>query len=123
MGKKKSLGSSPIGYSALNDHSYSFIRDLGVSPNQEEEEKRKENEQDYSYSPASPNGNQENRPAESETAPVEQTTNDPNEKKIVSYYLEIQLIERLKSMADDRNIFYSTLVSEAVEIWLEANGY
>lgn len=121
MGKKKSLGSSPIGYSALDDHSYSFIRDLGVSSKQGKEKDRRENERDQRYSASSPNGDRDNRPADPETG--KKATYNPNEKKIVSYYLESQLIERLKSMAGDRNIFYSTLVSEAVEVWLEANGY
>lgn len=45
------------------------------------------------------------------------------EKKIVSYYLEKDLIERVKGMADDNGSYYSALVGEALRRWVEKHGY
>lgn len=46
-----------------------------------------------------------------------------SEKKIVSYYLEKELIERVKGMADDNGSYYSALVGEALRRWVEKHGY
>ena len=45
------------------------------------------------------------------------------EKRIVSYYLEEYLVERLKQVADENNMYYSTLVNHAVYLWLVTKGY
>lgn len=45
------------------------------------------------------------------------------EKRIVSYYLEEHLVERLKRVADERKMYYSTLVNHAICLWLESRGY
>lgn len=45
------------------------------------------------------------------------------EKRIVSYYLEEYLVERLKQVADENNMYYSTLVNHAIYLWLVSKGY
>lgn len=45
------------------------------------------------------------------------------EKKIVSYYLEEYLVERLKQVADENNMYYSTIVNHAIYLWLVSKGY
>ena len=48
---------------------------------------------------------------------------DPPAKKIVSYYLEKPLIERLKQYCDENNKPYSHTASEAIEHYLKSTGY
>lgn len=45
------------------------------------------------------------------------------EKKITSYYLDVEVIDRLKAMSDDQGIYYSTLVNEAIRHWVDIHGY
>ena len=110
MSKKKSLGSSPIGFSTSSRSKMGFIPDLGVSDRCEEEKKEVVKT--------------ENRPSSHlsivSSKPAQTSKPEPKcvEKKIVSYNLEVDLIARLKAVADDKNIYYSTLVSNALKYWL-----
>lgn len=45
-----------------------------------------------------------------------------SEKKTVSYYLELDLIEKVKSMATKKDMCYSALVSNALHRWIVENG-
>lgn len=120
MSKKKSLGSSPIGYSSLGVDSFEFIPSIELESDSSREE------DPYS------NGNGRNvqtfaRDAYdslfSNTSDSQKEENEQVEKKIVSYYLEEDLINRLKKVADENKMFYSTLVSNAIYFWLEQNSY
>lgn len=119
MSKKKSLGSSPIGYSSLGVDSFEFIPSIELESDTNREED--------SYS----NGNSRNVQtfARDGYDSLFSNTSDPQkeneqvEKKIVSYYLEEDLINRLKKVADENKMFYSTLVSNAIYFWLEQNSY
>lgn len=92
MSKSKSLGSSPIGLQS-NNSTLSFIPDRGVSSERKS---------------SSCNGEaSQNR--------------DQKKKKVVSYYLEESLISKLKSKAEEKDIYYSTLVGRAIKEWLEKN--
>lgn len=93
MSKGKSLGSSPIGFQSDNG-ALSFIPDRGVSS----EQKRS------SY---------KEKAAQNETE---------EKKKVVSYYLEESLISKLKHAAEEEDIYYSTLVSNAIREWLQKNA-
>lgn len=110
MSNKKSLGSSPIGYSALGTSSFQFIPDLGVS--------RTETSSIQSYNSAEAGAG-----SDSDEACIHQHESQTSEKKITSYYLEIGLVDRLKVMADDQNTYYSTMVSEAIRYWVDLHGY
>lgn len=145
MGKKKSLGSSPIGFSSVGSNSYKFIRDLGVSSpirrtrNEtpgEDTAKGSENYQSESHKgvvTASDLGSsQRNRRVDFKQEDSGNSHSDQNskkdqkkppEKKIVSYYLELELIERLKSLADAEGSYYSAVVSQAIEAWVDYKGY
>lgn len=122
MSKKKSLGSSPIGYSSLGSNSYQFIRDLGVSSNTETAEKEEEIEADTetTAAPRSSNGNAYSNQGSNRNS---DSGKKQSEKKIVSYYLEKELIARLKTLADDQNSYYSSVVSAAIEFWVKKHGY
>lgn len=107
MSKKKSLGSSPIGFTS-KDSTMGFIPDLGVSPS-----KNKVSESP-SADIAEINRSQEklaDTPQESKT-----------EKKIVSYNLEVDLINKVKSIASQKEMYYSSLVSMALKNWIAENS-
>lgn len=115
MSKKKSLGSSPIGYSAIgtSTSTFHFIPELDV-------EEREEPSASYSASTShSSEGDYQKRTYRSRPA----DRDEEPEKKIASYYIEVNLINRLKTMADEEGTYYSTLVGEAIEHWVEIHGY
>lgn len=110
MSKNKSLGSSPIGYSALSngESSYQFIPDLGVSSSDS-----------TSQSTVSTLDRKSNETSHSDSKREE----DSPDKKIASYYLEVSLIDRLKTMADEQGSYYSSVASEALHHWIDIHGY
>ncbi len=122
MSDKKSLGSSPIGYSTTGVNSYHFIPDLGVSVKGESEEEasaspyhqQKADAEDKPYNGSGGSSRKKGNKKDEDDSP---------EKKIVSYYLEKGLVERLKALADDKGVYYSTLVNDAIRAWVEVHGY
>lgn len=120
MSDKKSLGSSPIGYSTTGVDSYHFIPDLGVSV--KEESKQEASASPYHQQKADDkpyNGSDSSRQKKGDKKDQDESP----EKKIVSYYLEKGLVERLKALADDKGVYYSTLVNDAIRAWVEVHGY
>lgn len=106
MSKKKSLGSSPIGLKSKNS-SMGFIPDLGVSKSKEKAkesslvyERERQNEKIQ-------NGNKEKK---------------EKKKKIVSYNLEVDLISKIKSIAEQKEMYYSSFVSMALKSWIAENN-
>lgn len=114
MSKKKSLGSSPIGYSSLGMESFEFIPTIQepVSASYPRQHYAEDTDTDIEHDYT--NGMESVRLKEN---------NEPIEKRIVSYYLEEHLVERIKKIADARNMYYSSLVNRAIFFWLENNGY
>lgn len=105
MSKKKSLGSSPIGFHSDNS-TFGFIPDLGVS-----QARDNQLSQDGGSPAVQQMGDRHNGSLESER----------KEKKIVSYNLEVDLISKVKTIADKRDLYYSSLVSLALKKWLMDN--
>ncbi|MGD8427552.1 MAG: hypothetical protein PVH63_07960 [Balneolaceae bacterium] len=106
MSKKKSLGSSPIGFHS-ESLTMGFIPDLGVS------ESNKNSSDSFSTSTSNfVGGNSQNRHFEKEKM----------EKKIVSYNLEVDLVSRVKKIADKKGMYYSSLVSQAIRNWIAHNA-
>jgi hypothetical protein len=100
MSKKKSLGSSPIGFQT--NGTLGFIPDLGVG--------KTKNRSSSNY-------------IQRESEMFEQAVQvDDSEKKTVSYYLEVDLIGKVKSLAIQREITYSALVSDALSRMFVENG-
>lgn len=117
MSTKKSLGSSPIGFSSAGDNSFNFIPDREIKKEvttREKEVSSREEESPYGNG-MTKNGNKGSRNIKDVDTREKSTSN----KKIVSYYLEEDLIDRLKSLADDQGMFYSALVSRALEFWID----
>lgn len=104
MSKKKSLGSSPIGFGA-GSKSMSFIPDIRRSE--------------------SNNRNRTGRQAEMKKSTTSLATgkdvekkNENKEKKVVSYYLEKDLITKVKRIADQQEMYYSSFVSKILTKWI-----
>ncbi|MDX1637775.1 MAG: hypothetical protein R3281_07390 [Balneolaceae bacterium] len=114
MDKKKSLGSTPIGLKHQSTN-YPFIRDIGNGSNG----KRASETEDKPQRPVSPAphgpGNGTNEQRQTEDVQKEKKS----EKTIVSYYLEVNLVEQLKHLADANNTYYSTIVARAIRAWLQ----
>ena len=111
MSKKKSLGSSPIGYSSLGRESFEFIPTI-TKPDKTVSSQSLTSEASNN---AQTNGNQHYSQLS--------VSGENVEKRIVSYYLEEHLVERLKRVADERKMYYSTLVNHAIYLWLESRGF
>ncbi|MDZ7757546.1 hypothetical protein [Rhodohalobacter sp.] len=125
---KKSLGHFPFGSREIDESEYSFIPDMNGG------EKRKPLRSVKSDFTGEFNLNKElqnlgdNRRNEEEISqhlverdvpdPVEE---DPPKKKVASYYLEVDLIDRLKMYAEKINRSYSAVVTDAIEEYIE--GY
>lgn len=115
--KKKSLGSTPIGFN-VNSASYSFIRDINARPQKQKiPESESEEEEKISI-----RLDQEQEGEPDAFKPYDEKEKTP-EKKVVSYYLEVNLVQRLKNIADENGSYYSTLVSRALKAWLERHGH
>ena len=110
MSKKKSLGSSPIGYKSDNGSKMGFIPDLGVSAPDADKQKRTRDKR--------------SSPQERGLENFEKTSekNQKTEKKIVSYNLEVSLIDTIKSTAEDKGMYYSGLVNMALKRWLSEHS-
>jgi len=125
---KKSLGHFPFGSREVDESEYSFIPDMNGG------EKRKPLRSVKNDFTGEFNLNKElqdlgdNRRNEEEISqhlverdvpdPVEE---DPPKKKVASYYLEVDLIDRLKMYAEKINRSYSAVVTDAIEEYIE--GY
>ena len=112
MSKKKSLGSSPIGYSSLGNESFEFIPTINRSEDTESTQTVTDGTAD------TPNHQKNGNTHYSDLS----SSGEAVEKRIVSYYLEEHLVERLKRVADERKMYYSTLVNHAIYLWLESRG-
>lgn len=147
MDRNKSLGSSPIGFSSPDSCSYDYIRDLGVASDSSSsnsnlhssssirDEAHSEPERSESYrgrvstigfegnsegsSRSADNGDKSNKSNRADKKPGK----EQSDKKIVSYYLDLELIQRLKDLADAEGSYYSSVVSQAIEAWVERKGY
>lgn len=100
MSKKKSLGSSPIEYKSQKS-SMDFIPDLGVSTSTEKTKKS-------SFQPV----NKQDKKQEAKK------DKEKKKKQIVSYSLEAELVSKIKKIADKKEIYYSSLVSQALKNWI-----
>lgn len=117
MSNKKSLGSSPIGFSSMGESSFNFIPDRQLNSSATAVEDPVETEKRYPG-----NGHTGNSQHRAESEKENKKPEDSPNKKIVSYYLEEDLIDRLKRMADEEGMFYSTLVSKALRYWINRFG-
>ena len=86
-----------------------FIPDLGVS--------KKETSNGASKSSAKADTGESNEREKKASAKQKQS-----KKKIVSYNLEVDLIDRVKDIANEKDMYYSSLVSLALKRWVMENS-
>ena len=86
-----------------------FIPDLGVS--------EKEPNNGASKSSAKTDIRESNE-SEKKASPKQKKS----KKKIVSYNLEVDLIDRVKDIANEKDMYYSSLVSLALKRWVMENS-
>lgn len=110
MSKKKSLGSSPIAFKSEKS-TMGFIPDRGVSKTKKDTDTaviaKKQSRDNSNKKRSKNNGSQKEK---------------KNKKKIVSYYLETDLIDKIKSIADNNDMYYSALVTSALKNWIANNN-
>jgi len=93
MSRKKSLGHNPLGFSGFDQNSLGFI---GTKSHQHQSNTHENHHHDQK---------------------------GHVDKKVVSYYLEVKLVRRLKRIANSEGRYYSSLVSEAVENFINDYEY
>lgn len=106
MSKKKSLGSSPIAFKSEKS-AMGFIPDRGVS------NKKRNSDTAVVTTKDDRDERIENRGKDTASKKEQKT-----KKKIVSYYLETDLIKKVKLIADKKEMYYSTLVTLALKNWI-----
>lgn len=108
MAKSKSLGSSPIEFKSKKS-SMGFIPDLGVSG----DKKKPSEEPSKTLLKTAENKKEEKKESDSQSSKTK--------KKVVSYYIDTDLIDRVKSVADQKDMYYSSLVTTALKSWFSSN--
>lgn len=108
MSKKKSLGSSPIA-SLSGKSTMTFIPDRAAS------DKKGEKSLNRSL-------NQPKKSADDRELNESSSDGNKEEKKTVSYYLKKDLIAQIRSIANENDMYYSALVTTALESWITDNS-
>jgi hypothetical protein len=93
MGKKKSLGHSPLGFDFDDGLTYDFIPDLNEQIIQEVDHPEKDKMENASS------------------------------KTVVSYYIEEQLVGRIKKLAHITDQSYSSVATNAFTDYLQKEGF
>lgn len=111
MSNKKSLGHSPLGYDVTGNSNFDFIPDYNAlidSENSDNFDKTRESKTDtipYSIEKKEPH------------------PEDLKGKKIVSYYIEETITDRLRDFANDHKSSYSAAATSALEEFVKSRGY
>lgn len=126
---KKSLGHFPFQEHKVDESEYSFIPDINGG-------ERRKSLREVNTQPQGFNLNRELKKFHGETKSdeeiskhlVERDVPEPVEdeqpkKKVASYYLEVDLIDRLKAFSEKFNRSYSAVVTEAIERLISRKGY
>jgi len=111
MSNKKSLGHSPLGYDVTGNTNFDFIPDYNALIDSE-----------------SSDGFEETRESETDTITYSVEKKEPHSKdlkgkKIVSYYIEETITDRLREFANDHNSSYSAAATSALEEFVKSRGY
>lgn len=91
MNKKKSMGSNPLAYNFLGNANFDFIKKTdGSAPEEPSDE------------------------VKSKTVPEKDASNSIVQKKVVSYYLEEEIIEKISTLAEEYNQSKSSFVNDLI---------
>lgn len=111
MSNKKSLGHSPLGYDVIGNSNFDFIPDYNALIDSESSE-------NFDKSPEPETINDSYRVEKIEPHPE-----DLKGKKIVSYYIEETVTDRLREFANDHASSYSAAATNAIKEFVESKGY
>lgn len=127
---KKSLGHFPFEPSEIDESEYSFIPDINrdsASESYSDKETGESTGFDLNHELYKIGNDRRNEEEISEHL-VEREVPEPTEepapkKKVASYYLEVDLIDRLKRYSDNYNRSYSAVVTDAIEGLITKKGF
>lgn len=111
MSNKKSLGHSPLGYDVIGNSNFDFIPDYNALI-------ESENPDSFEKGPEAQTGMDSYGSKKSDIHPE-----DLKGKKIVSYYIEETITDRLREFANDHNSSFSAAASDAIKEFVESKGY
>lgn len=117
MGITKSLGYSPLGEPKSDDSQFDFVADRNPPGAKKVTSIFKDADSSGGMRLASSFSEKVIKKAE-EAEKSAKDHQDRPEKKIASYYLEKEMLVRLKSYADEKNISYSSVVEQAIRKFL-----
>lgn len=109
MGIKKSLGYSPLGEPKSDDSQFNFVADRKPAGAEKVTSIFTDAERSGGMKLASSFSEKVKRTAEIEDE------DDRPEKKVASYYLEKETLNKLKQWADKYKISYSSVVEQAIK--------
>ncbi len=104
MSNRKSLGHSPLGYNVIGNSNFDFIPDYNSVIETDDTERS-------------------SRQLESNSKADEKNNHVKPQKKIVSYYIEENVTNRLRDFADDHKSSYSAAATEAIFEYVTRKGY
>jgi len=105
MSNRKSLGHSPLGYNVIGNSNFDFIPDYNSIIETDEAERSSDSFDNHTQ------------------VDNNKHLNEKSPKKIVSYYIEEKITNRLRDFADDHKSSYSAAASEAISEYVTRKGY
>jgi len=111
MSNKKSLGHSPLGYDVIENSNFDFIPDYNALIESESTES-------FGKDSGAESGTDSYHSKKNDVHPE-----DLKGKKIVSYYIEETITDRLREYANDHNSSYSAAATDAIKEYVESKGY
>jgi len=117
MGFKRSLGFSPLGSVKSEESEFSYVGD----------ERPRSGRSDSIFDDYKSSSNLSLASSFSEKMKAQKRAEELEkeirpEKKVASYYLEVETLERLKQWADEKKASYSSVVEAAIRAHLKISG-
>lgn len=116
MGIRKSLGYSPLGEPESDESQFNFVADRKPAGAAKVTSIFKDAETDSNMTLATSFSEKVIKNASEEEA------QHRPEKKVASYYLELDTVKRLKSWANKKKVSYSSIVEQALQKHLKSLG-
>lgn len=115
MGIRKSLGYSPLGEPESDESQFNFVADRKPAGAANVTSLFKDAEENGSNMKLASSFSEKviKRAAQEEAQ-------DRPEKKVASYYLELETVKRLKLWAEKKKVSYSSVVEEALQLHLKS---
>ena len=116
MGIRRSLGYSPLGEPESDESQFNFVADRKPAGAANVTSIFKDADTEGSMALATSFSEKVIKQA------AEEEAEQRPEKKVASYYLELETVKRLKSWADKKKVSYSSVVEQALQSHLKSIG-